>query len=203
MSFPRCNAIRQATEICRVDIAARYDHKHQSLSETDATSGLSRMSIDITKVLIRKLATQGHCFNQSTFRTIKATYFRIALDMINFYQSDAELNGLAYDINVEEKAVELFAENIMRAGDDFTYSPMETPFIPSGGGSSLPSPDLPPRCAELSRLTITRLSRGAGPRRLFRSPASDRDDYPDLSVIAAAIVSVSPAGGLRSAFRPS
>ncbi|MEC7361086.1 MAG: glycosyl transferase, partial [Pseudomonadota bacterium] len=120
-----------SNRICQVDIAARYDHKHQSLSETDATSGLSRMSIDITKVLIRKLATQGQCFNQSTFRTIKATYFRIALDMINFYQSDAELNGLAYDINVEEKAVELFAENIMRAGDDFTYSPMETPFIPS------------------------------------------------------------------------
>ena len=120
-----------SNRICQVDIAPRYDHKHQKLSVNDATTGLSRMSIDISKVLIRKLATQGHCFNQSTFRTLKATYFRIALDMVNFYQSDAELNGLSYDINAEEKAVELFAENIMRAGDDFTYSPMETPFIPS------------------------------------------------------------------------
>jgi glucosyl-3-phosphoglycerate synthase len=100
------------------------------------------MSIDISKVLIRKLATQGHCFGSDTFRTIKATYFRIALDMVSFYQSDAELNGLSYDINAEERAVEMFAENIMRAGDDFTYTPMETPFIASWTRVNSAIPDL-------------------------------------------------------------
>lgn len=120
-----------SNRICQVDIADNYDHKHQDLSETDRSAGLSRMSIDITKVLIRKLATKGYVFGPETFRTIKATYFRMALDMVHFYQTDAELNGLAYDIDTEERAVELFAENIMRAGDDFSYSPMETPFIPS------------------------------------------------------------------------
>ncbi len=120
-----------SNRICQVDIADNYDHKHQDLSETDRSAGLSRMSIDISKVLIRKLATKGYVFGPETFRTIKATYFRMALDMVHFYQTDAELNGLAYDIDTEERAVELFAENIMRAGDDFSYSPMETPFIPS------------------------------------------------------------------------
>ena len=34
------------------------------------------MSIDITKVLIRKLASQGETFSMSIFRSLKATYFR-------------------------------------------------------------------------------------------------------------------------------
>lgn len=120
-----------SARICQVDLANSYDHKHQPLSTEDRNAGLSRMSTDITKVLFRKLATKGHCFGQDTFRTIKATYYRTALDMAAFYQSDAELNGLAYDIDAEERAIEMFAENIMRAGDDFTYAPMETPFIPA------------------------------------------------------------------------
>ena len=120
-----------SARICQVDLANSYDHKHQPLSPEDASAGLSRMSVDITKVLFRKLATKGHCFGQDTFRTIKATYYRKALDMAAFYQSDAELNGLSYDIDSEERAIEMFAENIMRAGDAFTYVPMETPFIPA------------------------------------------------------------------------
>ena len=122
----------QATNrVCQVDIADIYDHKHQSLSAEDASKGLSRMSADITKVLLRKLATQGHSFGPETLRTIKASYYRIALDMSGFYQKDAALNGLDYDIDTEERAIELFAENIMRAGEVFSYAPMETPFIPS------------------------------------------------------------------------
>jgi len=35
------------------------------------------------------------------------------------------------DIHNEEKAVELFAENIMKAGQSFMENPQETPFIPS------------------------------------------------------------------------
>ena len=41
------------------------------------------------------------------------------------------MNGLTLDIHSEEKAVELFAENIMKAGEAFLLRPMERPFIPS------------------------------------------------------------------------
>ncbi len=117
--------------ICQVDIADKYDHKHQELSETDASKGLSKMSIDISKSIFRKLATTGLVFNNETFRSIKATYFRIALDFVETYNNDAIMNGLSFDIHEEEKAVELFAENIMNAGSHFLAHPMETPFIPS------------------------------------------------------------------------
>lgn len=117
--------------LCQVDIADNYDHKHQSLSAEDDSGGLSKMSIDIAKALFRKLATRGVTFNTETFRSLKATYYRIALDFVETYHNDAIMNGLTLDIHAEEQAVELFAENIIKAGEDFLDSPMERPFIPS------------------------------------------------------------------------
>jgi glucosyl-3-phosphoglycerate synthase len=117
--------------ICQVDIAECYDHKHQSISLDNDQQGLSKMSIDISKALFRKLATIGVVFNQETFRTLKASYFRIALDFVETYRNDALINGLSLDIHEEESAVELFAENIIKAGNHFLERPMETPFIPT------------------------------------------------------------------------
>lgn len=117
--------------ICQADIASSYDHKHQTLSPEDSAAGLSKMSIDICKALFRKLATNGVVFNAETFRAIKATYFRIALDFVETYYNDAQMNGLSLDIHAEEKAIEMFAKNVLHAGNDFLENPMETPFIPS------------------------------------------------------------------------
>lgn len=117
--------------ICQVDIADVYDHKHQELSPENDQGGLSKMSIDISKAVFRKLATNGVVFSNETFRSIKATYFRIALDLIETYNNDALMNGLSLDIHQEEQAVELFAGNILKAGLQFLDNPMERPFIPS------------------------------------------------------------------------
>ncbi len=117
--------------ICQVDIADNYDHKHQVLSPEDASKGLSKMSIDISKAIFRKLATNGEIFSNEKFRTIKATYYRIALDFIETYANDASINGLSFDRHAEEKTVELFAQNVMSAGSHFLDNPMDTPFIPS------------------------------------------------------------------------
>ncbi|MEW6998739.1 glycosyl transferase [Colwelliaceae bacterium BS250] len=117
--------------ICQVDIASTYDHKHQDMSLDDSSAGLSKMSIDISKAFIRKLATQGETFTTEKFRTLKATYYRIALDYVETYRNDAMMNGLKLDIHNEEKAVEMFAENILTAGHTFLEQPMDTPFIPS------------------------------------------------------------------------
>ena len=116
---------------CQVDLADQYDHKHQFLSEDDDSKGLSRMTIDITKAFLRKMATQGNTFNEESFRTLKATYYRKALEYIDIYKNDAKMNGLNLDINLEEKTVEIFAENIIKAGKVFLSQPMEKPFIPS------------------------------------------------------------------------
>ncbi len=116
--------------VCQADIADWYDHKHQDLSAEDASKGLSKMSIDISKAMFRKLAIQGETFSLDKVRTVKATYYRIALDFVDTFAADAAMNGLRYDRHAEENAVELFAENIVTAGAEFIENPMDAPFIP-------------------------------------------------------------------------
>ena len=132
----------QATNrVCQAEICDIYDHKHQSLSIENAGGGLSKMSTDIIKSLIRKLAIQGYSFSNETMRSIKASYYRFALDAIDKYKADAAYNALKIDLNSEEKAVELFAENVMRAGESFAYEPMAIPFMPTWSRISSACPD--------------------------------------------------------------
>ncbi|QOL80505.1 glycosyltransferase family protein [Pseudooceanicola spongiae] len=128
--------------VCQVEIADNYDHKHQDLSPEDKTQGLSRMSIDICKALYRKLAADGTVFNEEIFRTLKATYYRSALDLLDSYYDDAKANGLYVDRHQEENSVELFAENIIEAGQMFLDNPSATPFIPTWNRVHSADPDL-------------------------------------------------------------
>ncbi len=116
--------------ICQVDIASSYDHKHQDLSAGDRDKGLSAMSSDIAHSLFRKMATQGTVFSAETIHTIKATYCRIALDLVDSYHSDASINGIKYDRHQEGRAVEIFSENILSAGNRFLGDSTSTPFMP-------------------------------------------------------------------------
>lgn len=121
----------QKNKICQVDIADFYDHKHQVLSTEDTKSGLAKMSSDISKSLFRKLATYGEVFSNSKIRTVKAAYYRTALELVDRYENDAIMNGLNYDRHNEVQSVEVFSESIMRAGNEFLTQPTDTPFIPN------------------------------------------------------------------------
>jgi glucosyl-3-phosphoglycerate synthase len=124
----RTNAIGR---ICQVDIADRYDHKHQVLSEEDPSTGLSKMSIEISRAIFAKLATNGAVFSKGLVRSIKATYYRVALDFLDQYWADAVLNGMTLDRHQEEQTVDLFAANVYHAGLMFLDNPMQIPTIPS------------------------------------------------------------------------
>ena len=99
--------------ICQVDIAKTYDHKHQSLSKEDSTKGLSRMSIDIAKTFIRKLAAQGDTFTYNTLRTMKATYYRTALDLLETYNNDAKINHIEISDKYSEKIAITTTTNVI------------------------------------------------------------------------------------------
>ncbi len=118
-------------KICQVDIANAYDHKHQVLAFGDRESGLFKMSIDICKAIFRKMAANGQVFSQENFRTIKASYYRTALDFVERYHSDAVMNSLTLDRHKEEKAIELFTQSIVHAGSAFLQNPQLNPVIPS------------------------------------------------------------------------
>lgn len=117
--------------ICQVEIAGRYDHKHQPIAEDEPEAGLHKMAGDISKALFRKLAISGSVISPEVVRTVKACYFRSALDMVERYGNLARMNGLEFESHAEERLVEMFAEVIVSAGSDFLENSGESPFIAS------------------------------------------------------------------------
>lgn len=124
----RNNAV---SRICQVEIADRYDHKHQSESFDNPEKGLSKMSFDISRSIFAKLASDGSIFSEGMFRSIKATYHRIALDMVEQYNNDAVMNGLKFDRHKEERLVDQLARNVYQAGISYLNNPNMTPVMPS------------------------------------------------------------------------
>lgn len=124
----RNNALNR---VCQVEIADRYDHKHQSLSVEDAERGLSKMSRDISRAIFAKLASDGVTLSPEFFRTLKATYWRIALEFVELYKADATMNGLTYDFHKEEEVIDLFVKNVYQSGIDFLVNPDNVPLMPS------------------------------------------------------------------------
>ncbi len=116
--------------ICQVELADHYDHKHQDVSDDDRSKGLSKMSIDIALSIFRKLAISGKLISEDQIRAVKATYLRTALDMVEMYKHDAVINGLNYNVHREERTVELFASNVVKAGRTFIDNPDDAPFVP-------------------------------------------------------------------------
>lgn len=130
---------------CQVEITDNYDHKHQPLAEEDGTGGLKRMSNDIVQSLLRKMATMGVPITSDSFRVLKATYYRNALDMVEVYNHEASMNGLKFDQHAEEAAVELFTQAILDAGQAFIERPNDKPFIPSWSRIQSAFPDIQQR----------------------------------------------------------
>ena len=59
------------------------------------------------------------------------------------YYADAVINGLSVDRHQEEAVVDLFAQNIYRAGEEFLSNPMQTPFVPSWNRVNSALPEFP------------------------------------------------------------
>ncbi|MBI9068291.1 MAG: hypothetical protein JEZ09_13440 [Salinivirgaceae bacterium] len=124
----RNNALNR---ICQVEIADRYDHKHQAESFNNPEKGLSKMSFDISRSIIAKLASNGSVFSEGMFRSIKATFHKIALDMVEQYSNDAVINGLKFDRHKEERLVDQLSRNVYQAGISYLNNPNQTPVMPS------------------------------------------------------------------------
>ena len=103
-AYARCDA----SSICQVSVADAYDHKHQDLSADDPTSGLRRMSIDVTATVIRRLGTEA----VDGAAGLCDAYLAAARDLVRHYANDAELNGYLVDIAAEHATAEVFARSV-------------------------------------------------------------------------------------------
>jgi glucosyl-3-phosphoglycerate synthase len=89
------------------------------------------MSTDICKAIFRKLAADGTVFTQHLPHAARHLLPAPRWTCWKAYYNDARMNGLSVDRHGEEKSIELFAENIVKAGKTFLDNPNETPFIPN------------------------------------------------------------------------
>lgn len=137
--------------ICQVELCDNYEHKHQELSVDDKTRGLHKMAIDIAKSLFVTLEGEGVAFSRGFFNSLRASYLRIAQDMIVRYEGDAMINGLHYDRHGEGTAVDLFTEVIREAGETVHDDPIGPPFIPNWNRVFAAIPDFDNRLLEAVR----------------------------------------------------
>jgi len=117
--------------VCQVDIADNYEHKHQTLSPEDASKGLLKMCIDISKSLFRTLASEGIVFSDGLVRSLITTYVRTAQDMLKQYEDDAAVNILVFDRHEESLSVETFTAGIRTAAEIMMNDPLGVPLISS------------------------------------------------------------------------
>ena len=118
--------------VCQVDISDNYEHKHQALyTQNNPQTGLTKMSIDISKSIFRTLASEGMVFSDAFFRSLVTTYLKLAEDTIMRFEGDAAINGLFFDRHEEAKAVEAFTNGINIAGKTIMEDPLGAPLIPN------------------------------------------------------------------------
>jgi len=122
---------RAPRRLCQVEIAERYDHKHQSLSGLDPTQGLNRMARDVIKHLLRTLAAAGVNLSPGLLMSLLAAYQRDAEDGVTDSYAVSVVNHLKYDRHAEEQSVHVFTEALRASIDEFLADPLGPPLVPN------------------------------------------------------------------------
>jgi glucosyl-3-phosphoglycerate synthase len=122
---------RAANRICQVELAERYDHKHQELSAEDASKGIHRMAKDVVKHLLRTLGAAGVNLSGGLLRSLLAAYQREAEDAIADSYAVAIVNGLVYDRHDEESSVHVFIGALRTSIEEFLSDPLGAPLVPN------------------------------------------------------------------------
>lgn len=122
---------RAAGRICQVEIAERYDHKHQALSDDDPSRGLNRMARDVVKHLLRTLAAAGVTLAPGLLMSLQAAYQREAEDAVADSHAVANINGLLFDRHAEERVIHVFTRALRAAIEEFLSDPLGPPLVPN------------------------------------------------------------------------
>lgn len=122
---------RAPVRVCQVEIADRFEHKHNDLSSEDPSRGLNRMARDVGTHLLRTLAAAGVVLSEGLFKSLVAAYQREAEDAVADSYGVAMINGLAYDRHQEEIEVQTFAAALRASIEEFQADPSGPPLVPN------------------------------------------------------------------------
>jgi glucosyl-3-phosphoglycerate synthase len=116
--------------VCQVEIAPRYDHKHQQVG-ADPQSGLLRMVADIARTFYTQLASSGCVLSEDFLVTLKHTYMVNARAFVRIYEGLVEMNKIErLDSHAELRTIESFAGVLEQAFQEFHQHPLGSPLIP-------------------------------------------------------------------------
>jgi glucosyl-3-phosphoglycerate synthase len=114
-----------------VEVADRFEHKHQDLCPDDPTKGLHGMAVDIVKHLLRTLAAAGALLPEGVFKSMRVAYQRYAEDAVADSHALSVFNDLIFDRHSEERAVETFGQALREGCEQFLADPLGTPALPN------------------------------------------------------------------------
>jgi glucosyl-3-phosphoglycerate synthase len=116
-----CDAYRliDPEEICQVDLAMRYQHRHQTIDPGRPAEGLLGMVTDIALSLLTHLEKEGCRLEPPILESVVAGYEQTANDMIRRYRDVAEFNKLPFARDEERQTAELFQERLQSVTEEF------------------------------------------------------------------------------------
>lgn len=142
-----------AMRTCQVDLTECYDHKHQELSPEDSGRGLHKMTKDIAKAMFRALGREGVPLNGDLLlNTLPLRYQQTAEAMVVRYRADAMMNGLEYNRHIEESSIEVFAQSLSDAAQEFLSNPLGEAPLASWDRVADASPDVFERLVRAAEL---------------------------------------------------
>jgi glucosyl-3-phosphoglycerate synthase len=142
-----------AMRTCQVDLTECYDHKHQELSAEDSGRGLHKMTKDIAKAMFRALGREGVPLNGDLLlNTLPLRYQQMAESMVVRYRADAMMNGLEYNRHIEESSIEVFAQSLSDAAQEFLSNPLGEAPLSSWDRVADASPDVFERLVSAAEL---------------------------------------------------
>jgi glucosyl-3-phosphoglycerate synthase len=117
-----CEAYRliDPEEICQVDLAMRYHHRHQSIDPERPAEGLLGMVTDIALSVFTHLEKEGCRLDSSILAEVVSGYEQTANDMIRRYRDVAEFNKLTFARDEEQQTAQRFQERLRFVADEFT-----------------------------------------------------------------------------------
>src|SRR5258707_5490828 len=116
-----CDAYRliDPDEICQVDLAMRYHHRHQTIDPGRPTEGLLGMVADIALSILTHLEKEGCRLEPPILEAVVAGYEQTASDMIRRYRDVAEFHKLPFARDEERQTARLFRERLQSVTEEF------------------------------------------------------------------------------------
>ena len=117
-----CEAYRliDPEEICQVDLAMRYHHRHQRIDPGRPAEGLLGMVTDIALSIFTHLEKEGCRLESPILEEIVSGYEQTANDMIRRYRDVAEFNKLPFAQDEERQTARLFQERLRFVVGEFS-----------------------------------------------------------------------------------